>query len=92
MGNDVAAAIDARHAPQRAKLREHPLGAALFKECRGWNAAQLQMLFVDPLLLPDKPLQGVAQRGRIGQISRHFHQRRSGRKRNGFDRSCQMPV
>ena len=76
MGDDVAAAIDPRHATERAKLRQHPLGALLFEERGGGDAAKLQVLLVDPLLLPDEPLQGVAEGRGIGQIRGHFGERR----------------
>ncbi len=72
MRDDVAAPIDPRDATERAKLRQHPLRALLFEECGGRHAAQLQVLLVDPLLLPDEPLQRVAQRRGIGQIARDF--------------------
>ena len=76
VGDDVAATVDTRHATERAKLRQHPLGALLFEERGGWDAAELQVLLVDPLFLPDEPGQGVAQGYGIGQIRGHFGKRR----------------
>ena len=72
MSDDIAASIDAGNTSQRAELGQHPLGAALLKERGSGYAAQLQMLLVDPLLLPDEPLQSVAKRRGISQIACHF--------------------
>ena len=58
---------------------EEELGAPLFEKRGGWNAAQLQLLLVDPLLLLDEPLQCVAQGRRIGQIRGYFRERQIGR-------------
>ena len=63
VGDDVAGAVDARDAAQRAELCEHPLGAALLEERRGRDAAKLQVLLVDPLLLAHEPGERVAARG-----------------------------
>ena len=78
MCDDVAAAIDPRDAAQGSELRQHPFGAALLEESRGRDTAELQVLFVDPLLLPDEPLQRVMKRRGAGQIARHFGKRRIG--------------
>jgi hypothetical protein len=88
----VAPAIDARYTSQRAKLSQHILGAALLEECGCRDPAHLQVLLVDPLLLPDEPLQRIAERRAIGQIARHFRKWWIRREGDGFDRSCQMPV
>lgn len=68
MSDDVAASVDARRTPERAKLRQHPFGPPLLEECRCGHAAKLQVLFVDPLLLPNEGLQRVAQGWGIGQF------------------------
>jgi hypothetical protein len=72
MRYDIAAAIDPRDAPERLKLRQHPLGPALFEERGGGDTAKLEVLLIDPLLLPHKPLQCVAKRRGVGQISGYF--------------------
>ena len=68
MGDHVAGAIDARDAAEGAELRQHPLGALLFEESGRGNAAELQLLFGDPLLVAGKALQGFANGGSVGRF------------------------
>jgi hypothetical protein len=48
-------------------LGEHPFGASLLEKCGSGNAADLEMLFVNPGSFPREPLEGVAE-GRIGEF------------------------
>ena len=74
MGDHVTGPVDAGDAPERAKLSQHPFGAALLEECGSRNAADLQMLFVNPGFFPGEPLQGVAE-GRIGEFGDQLGER-----------------
>ena len=61
MGDYVAGPVDAGDAPESAELSQHPFGAALLEKCRRGNAADLQMLFVNPKFLARKPQQSVPE-------------------------------
>jgi hypothetical protein len=76
VGDDVSCPVDSRIAAEIAELRGHPLRAALFEEGRSGDAAELQVLIVDPLFLARKPLQAVAHVGRRSQLG------------DGLSRSC----
>jgi hypothetical protein len=92
VGDDVAAAVDTGDAAQGAELGEHPFGAALLKERGRGDAAQLEVLLVDPLLVADEPGEGVAEGRGSGKVGRDFGERSVGWERDGFERSSQMIV
>ena len=93
MGDDVAGAIHAGNATQGAELGEHPFGAFLLEKGRGWDAAKLQVLLVDPLFFAGEPLKGVADRGGVGALGKEFRDGWRGGGRGGeFDWSCQVSV
>ena len=76
-----------------AELVEHPLGAVLFKKSGGGDAAELQVLLVDPLLFAREPLQRVAKNGVVYGSSHAFGERyRLATNRRGLAGSGQMPV
>jgi hypothetical protein len=74
--DDVAAAIDAGDAAQRAELLQHPFGAALLKKRGRWHAAKLHVLIVDPLFFANEPLQCFAQRGGMDGFGELLGERR----------------
>src|SRR5690242_10837686 len=61
MRDYVTGAIDAGDASVFTELREHPFGALLLEECGRRDAADLQMLLIDPLFFTREPLQSIAQ-------------------------------
>jgi hypothetical protein len=92
MCDHVAGPVDAGDAPESAELSQHPFGAALLEECGSRNAADLQMLFVNPGFFPGEPLEGVAE-GRIGEFGDQLGERSrltGGRRR--FGQGGQMSV
>ena len=91
MGDDVAAAVHAGDHAERSELREHPLRARLFEEGRGGDTADLQMLFVDGLLLAIEPLERVANGGRVGEVGEEAG-KRLGEYRREFAGGGQMSV
>lgn len=56
-GHDVAGLIDFGVTAELAEGGEHPFGAALFLEGGRGDAAELEMLFVDPLFIAGKLLE-----------------------------------
>ena len=68
LSDHITGSVDPRALSDGAELREHPLGALLFKEsCRG-NPAKVRVLIVNPLFFALEPLQRVAQKRRFGGI------------------------
>ena len=65
----VAGAVDLGVAAVALELRGHPLGAAVLEEGRRGDAAQLEVLLVDPLLLAREPLQRLANSTRLRQVA-----------------------
>ena len=77
-GDHVARTVQARFPAQALKALRHPLGALLLQEGRRGNAAQLEVLLVDPGTLAAEPVERHAQFRRTGKISdRTGYQRHS---------------
>ena len=92
VGDDVAAAVDAGDAAKGAELGEHPFGAALLEERGGGDAAELEVLLIDPLFLADEPGEGVAEGRGSGEVGRDFGERSVGRDSDGFEGRGQVLV
>ena len=65
LSDGVAAAVDLGFPSERAKLLGHPFAALLLEKSGGGNAAQLQVLFVDPGSFAPKPIEARLHR-RLG--------------------------
>ena len=59
----VAGAVQAGFPTQGLKLLGHPGGAFFLKEGRSWDAAQLEVLLVDPVALAAEPFETGSSRG-----------------------------
>ena len=68
-GDHVAGAIDGSGPSERLELLLEPCGTLLFEEGGRRHAAELQMDFVDPLLLAREPLQALAHTAVVSQFS-----------------------
>ena len=68
-GEHVAGAIDGGFPAGGAELFQKPGGALLFQKGGRRNAAELQVDFVDPLLLARETLQALAHAGQFGEFA-----------------------
>ena len=86
LGDHIAGAIDPRIVAERAKLRDHPIGAFAFEKCGRRDAADLKVLLVDPQSFSNHPLQAFANARHLGEFGD-----RSDIGRAGFQRAHRPP-
>ena len=66
--DNIAGTVDFRVPLQLAKSGRYPLGALLFKESCGGDAAELEVLLLNPEAFAAEPFERGAHAGRRGKI------------------------
>jgi len=65
----ISRPVETHFPTQRLKLLGHPQRALFLKEGGGWDAAQLEVLLVDPVALTAEPFETQASRGGPRKVS-----------------------
>ena len=67
-GNNIAGAVDLGFPAQGTEFGDEPLSSLLLKESGGRNAAEAQMLFINPVALAPEPLKRRADAWKRGKF------------------------